>query len=461
MDPMGGGQFQQAIQQIVEAERQPIRTLEVRKAREEAKMKLFQEFKGKFSGFDKTLAEFSNFRNFRDLKVNLGDGEQFISVTVDKDRAEPGTYSLEVEQLAERSSIISNGFEDPAKNVLGVGFINIELANGEDMEIYVDESNASLNGVAKLLNTQANSPVQASVIKDGSDPDRPWRLIVTGKDAGSDDEIHFPEFYFLDGEEELEVRSEKKAQNALIKIDGFPIEVEGNTIENFLQGVNLQLKEARPGRPFTVSIAEDNQKVSGKVKGLVDQLNSVLDFINKQNQVNETTDTRTSFAGDTSLQSIEYRLRNLLHEGFPVGHPDDENFRFVHLNQIGVEFDKAGTIQFKEEKFTQALEKDFAAVAEAITGEWGFAVQMREVVNGYTRPGSGMLSVREAALRNRIRQVDDQIVQKERRLEQKTKALTAQFSRLQTSLAKMQSQQAYLASSMGGGGGDMISQLMG
>ncbi len=55
-DPMGGGQFKAALQQIVEAERQPVRQLEARKKIEETKIKLFQEFKGQFANFAKNLS---------------------------------------------------------------------------------------------------------------------------------------------------------------------------------------------------------------------------------------------------------------------------------------------------------------------------------------------------------------------------------------------------------------------
>ena len=64
-DPVGGGQFKQAIKQIMEAESQPLKQLEARKAREETRLKLFQEFKGKFSGVDKALAELTDIRDDR------------------------------------------------------------------------------------------------------------------------------------------------------------------------------------------------------------------------------------------------------------------------------------------------------------------------------------------------------------------------------------------------------------
>ncbi len=460
-DPMGGGQFKQAIKTIIEAERQPIKTLETRKSREEARMKLFGEFKTKFSGLDKTLQDFSSFRKFRELKVDLGDGTNLMSVTVDKDVAEPGSWEMAINQMAKRSSTVSNTFSSPNEPVLGVGFIVAQLEDGGTKEIYVDSKNGSLQGIASLINSEQNAVVRASVVQDATDPEKPWRLILSAKKDGLLGTADVPEFYFLDGKEDFYVDSSSDSQNALVSIDGFEVETEGNNVKDFLKGVNVQFKSTAPDKPFTLTITEDYQKISGKVKGLVDQINGILEFINKQNQVDEKSDTRSTFAGDSGLQQVEYRIRNLLHEGFPVGDPDSEEFRFIHMNQLGVEFNKTGTIEFKEEKFTKRLQDDFDGISEAITGPRGFSVQMRKVLDAYTRPGDGMLTMRENGFRNRIKQIDEQIAGKETRIQARQQALTDQFSRLQGSLAAMQQQQQYLSASMGGGGGNMLQQLMG
>src|SRR5689334_9626920 len=112
-DPVGGGQFKQALQATIEAERQPIKNLEARKAREEAKMKLFQDFKSKFSGIDRALSEMSDFKKFVEMKADVGDASPYVGVTIDKELAQPGTYQIQVDQLAQRSSVITNGFENP------------------------------------------------------------------------------------------------------------------------------------------------------------------------------------------------------------------------------------------------------------------------------------------------------------------------------------------------------------
>jgi flagellar hook-associated protein 2 len=457
-DPMGGGQFKQAVKQIIEAEGQPIRQLEAHKAKEQSRLKLFQEFKTKFAGMDKAIQDLSNFQTFREFKVDLGDGQNFASVTIDKTKAQPGAYKIQIDDLAARTSVISNGFEDPDKPVLGLGYVVMNMTNGDKKEIYVDDEKSSLRGLASAINADDSSAVRAAVIKDVSDSDNPWRLIMTAKKEGGDNQIDIPEFYFMDGDKDIYLDDKHEAKNAMVKIDGFPVELESNDVNDFLPGVNLHLKQAKPDTPFTMTISEDSVKMTGKVKGLVDQVNEILSFITKQNTIDESSDTTSTFAGDTSLTNIEYRLRNLMQEGFAVGNPKDGG-RYIHLNELGVEFDKAGKLGFKEDKFQKALEKDFSGIAEGIAGPYGLAFQLKTTIQGYTQSGTGLLGVREQGIRSRISEMDRQIDEKTKRLDQRQQSLTDQFARLEGSLADMQRQSSAL-SSLGGGGG-LTQQLLG
>ena len=201
-DPIGGGQFQQLVKQTIEAERQPIRSLEARKKVEEARLKTFQDFKGKFANFQKVLDEMSNFRKFRELKVDLGDGEGMIAVTVDKERAEPGTYQIQVDQLAKRTSIMTNSFKDADAPNLGIGFVVAEDPNGNSIEIFIDAENSSLRKIAAKINQTQESPIRASVIKDVADPDKPWKMIFTAKDTGETHQTSICLLYTSDAADE-------------------------------------------------------------------------------------------------------------------------------------------------------------------------------------------------------------------------------------------------------------------
>jgi flagellar hook-associated protein 2 len=455
--------FKQAVKQIVDAESEPIKKLEARKGKENARLKLFNEFRAKFGGLDKAVDEISAFKKLRELKVDLGDGTPQMSVTVDKDRAAPGTYQISIEELAARTSVISNSFENPDQPVMGMGFITLETGEGETKEIYVEEDASSLRGIARLINEQSDFPVRAAVVKDASNEDKPWKLIMTAKKDGQANGVKFPDFYFLDGDEDFFLDDTRDARNASLKVDGFPIEVDSNDVQDFLPGVNLHLKQAKPDQPFTMTISEDFQKISGKVKNFVEQVNVILKFINDQNKIDKDSDTSTTFAGDSGLQTIEYRLRNLMHEGFGVGNPDDsDNFKIYFMHDLGIEFDKSGALTFKEDKFQKFMEKDFEGLSEIFTGSFGLGFQMKSLLAGYTQTGNGMLAQRENSLKQRIRSIDDQIDVKQRNLERRQQSLTEQFSRLEASLGAMQRQQQYLSATLpSGGGGNLVQSLLG
>ncbi len=460
-DPMGGGQFKNALSAIIEAEKQPLKALEKRKENENSRLKLFGDFKSKFNTLRSSLSSMIGFNKFKELKAELGDGANVMSVTIDKEKAQAGSWEVEVKELAERSSMISNGFSDPNRKILGVGYINFDLPDGSTKQVYVTENDSSLYGIAAKINAIPEGPVKATVLKDVTDTERPYRLVISAKKDGNENEVQFPQLYFTDGEEEIFIERDKGAKNALLEVDGFEVELPSNDNPDFLQGVGVQLRQAKPGQKFTMNVKADYPKVVEKVKRVVEGMNGVLEFINKQNQVNESSDTRTTFAGDTSLQNIEFRLRNLMHEGFLARETPDGDPVIYHLGELGIEFDKKGVITLKEDRLQKMLETDFEGVAESISGDQGLASQLKTVMDGYADAGSGVMAAREKGIQTRIRQIDETIANKERAIERKTESLTAKFSRLQASLSDMQRQQNYLQSTLGGSGGNPVSQLLG
>jgi flagellar hook-associated protein 2 len=460
-DPMGGGQFKAALNAIVEAEKQPIKALEKKKEIENSKQKLFGEFKGKFTSLQGSLGAMIGFSKFKELKAELGEGAALVNVTVDKEKANAGSWEVEVKELAERSSMISNGFTDPNKKVLGSGYIKLQTADGDNQDVYVMNEEASLYGVANKINGIPDGVVKATVLKDESDSDKPYRLVLSSRKDGEVNNIKFPQLYFVDGDEDFYIDKDKGAKNATLKVDGFDIELGSNDVPDFLQGVGMSLKAAKPGQKFTLNIKADYAKVTDKIKKVVEGVNGILEFINKQNQVDQDTDTKKTFAGDTSLQNIEFRIRNLMHEGFGAHFENEDKFKIYHLSDIGIEFDKKGVIGIKEDKFQKYMEGDFDGIAEALSGDKGFISQLKEVLDGYTDPGTGVLTTKDKSFATRIKQIDETIANKERNLEKKTEQLTNQFARLQGSLSDMQRQSSYLSATLGGGGGNPISQLLG
>lgn len=445
--PVGGGKFKQFVKEIINAERQPIRMIETRKAKEQERLKLMQEFVGKVRKLPEVLRELESFKKFRELKADWPAKDQ-MDVFVDKDVAETGEYQIEVTQLAGRHSMISDGYESP-EDEIGTGYFTYETANGESKSVWLSPENATLKGLVRAINSERGLGVQASLINDGSGEDRPWRLVVHAKKSGVDNDVNYPDFYFVDGDFRLTEADERLAQNAIIKFNGFEIMSQANKFE-LLPGVTVELKQAKEDYEFTLSITEDIAKITGKVKAMVDAINGVLEFVNKQNKLDASSDTTKTLGGDTALFTIESRVRRLAFQSFGVD-PDDEE-QILHLSDLGIQFEKTGLLEFKEDKFKKKINENFDYVANFFTGDESFIKQIKDVTDGFLRPETGAVTVREKGIRDRIRRMDQEIARKEENLTKREAQLKRQFSQLEGLMGSMQSQQSYLQQALGSPG---------
>ncbi len=122
------------VQQIVEAEKIPVKQMEERKSKFEDKKALLGQLTTLVESMRGEILKNKGTRSLRELAVNTGDSKD-IAVTVDKNVTEPAKYNLEVLQLAQKSSALSNGVEDKDKTYLGVGYIQVKLANGDKKEL--------------------------------------------------------------------------------------------------------------------------------------------------------------------------------------------------------------------------------------------------------------------------------------------------------------------------------------
>lgn len=434
----------------MKAERIPVKNMEGRKGKISDKKGLVGELTQLVEAIRGTLAQNASARSLRELSIDTNDA--VVGITADKNIAEPASYQFEVKQLAQKSSAMTSGFADPDESYIGVGFIRYTTPEGESKEVYVDSDNASLNKVAKLINRDDESGLRASVINDGSGSENPWRLIMSLKETGDGKKADFPYFYFVDGVDDFYLEKEREAQDAVVKLDGFEIELPENKTSELIPGLTIDLKKAKPGEEFSINISEDTAAVSDKINSVVDQVNAVLSFIKTQNTMDENTDTSRTLGGDIILQTIEGRIRSAVFKDIKT---DKGNFR---VGDIGITFQREGNLKFDSEKFKAALEKDYTNVSQILSGTFtkeggktnGFIDNMNDTVGTLLKYPDGLLQSRKRSLDNNIASIDRRIKQRERMLEQKEKNLKDKFARLEGTISKIKAQGAGLGGGAAG-----------
>lgn len=432
------------------AEKIPIQKMEFKKGQIQSKLSLLENLISMVSNLKGTTLSNRTARSFRELKV-ADYNNDIVDISVDKNIANPGSYQFEVVSLAQKSSAFTNGVEDPKETYLGVGYLGYELPNGDEKEIYIDSEHSSLNGIAKLINGDTENGMSATVVDDGKDSDSPHRLIISLEQTGDKNKATFPYFYLVDGEVDLNIDQERQGRDAVVKLDGFEIEVSENQVNDLIKGVSIDLKKAQPGVEFTIEVTEDVQKVSEKVSGIIENVNNILSFIKKQNSLDESSDTKSTLGGDLTLQTLESRLRSTIFENVQT------SSGLKRLGDIGITFQRSGLIKLDSAKFQSELKKDFKGSAEVLVGQLtkdglikGAIHRLSDLAETALSNPNGFLTTRKGGLRSKISQIDQSIANKERHIQNKERVLKEKFARLEETMSQIKAQGQGLAGLSGG-----------
>lgn len=439
---MASGLPPNIVEQIIEAERIPLRNIEFQKSKEDEKLKLVNELETKVSEINKNLGELVGTRGFLNKKMVSGD-PSIIDGTVDPEKSVNGQWHVEVMQLAQKPGAMTNGFPDRDKTELGTGYLKFKTPEGIK-EVYIS-GNTTLDAVASRINNSGTG-LRATVINDRSDEDNPFRLLITGLSTGKDNKVEFPQVYLLDGDEDMYFEKSKEAQNAKIKLDGFEIEVPDNVVTDLIPGVTLDLKQAAPGREIRINLKDDLEVISGKIQTFVDAYNGALGFIQNQSKLQKGPDGRERLGplgGDSMTRTIESMLRRVIIN--PIYGVDSPIQR---INELGIEFNRNGTLNFNKDKFNAALEKNPAAVAGFLRGDGfktGFVPTVRREIGNVTNSFSGPLGNRKRSIEQKIKSMDGRIENMERQLQKKEESLRRKFSDLESKMAQLNQQSAAMA----------------
>ncbi len=440
------------VDQLVEAERIPVKQLEAKKLKQEDTIKLVGELETKVTAITKNVGELVGVKGFSDLKLISGD-PNIIDGSVDPAAAPTGEYSIEVLQLAQKPGAMTNGFPDKDKTQVGVGYIKFDTPEGEK-EVYVNGKNSTLEGLSKTINGSGTG-LRASIVEDRKDGENPWKLLVTGISTGDKKNVSFPKIYMLDGDQDLYFDNERPSMNAKIKVDGFEIEVPENKVDTIIPGVSLNLKAAAIGKEIKIHVKEDMEAISGKIKGFVDAYNEALGFIQGQAKLQKSPDGRQKLGplgGDSMLRTIEGALRRIIQT--PIR---GTTGKIERLNQLGIEFNRNGTLNFAPEKFNKALNSEPAAVVSFLRGDGfatGFVPVLKREIGNLLNGQFGAIANRKKGLQDKVNRMNDQISQKERQIEKKEEMLRRKFADMEAKVSSMQGQgNAFKAMSSGGQGG--------
>ena len=376
------------VQSIMKAEQVPLNSLNNKKVDLNSKLTAYAQVKSNLSPLQSAIADLSSPQNFQSFSVSSNDPASISSSVSGTPTA--GLYNVEVTQLAQGQKLFSQGVAS-VDTVIGTGTVSFSFGsvsggtltsagkyqdatfsnNGNPVKtITIDSSNNTLAGIRNAINASGFG-VTASIVNDGSST--PYHLVVTNTQTGetqsmkisvsnqASDSTGLSDFLNYDpsqndGQAFSQVR---KAQNAILKIDGISISKSSNTITDAIEGVSLTLNKTNTGNPSSIYITKDTSALSTKLQTVVKQYNSLISFIDTQTKYDVTQKKGAVLFGEASLRSIKNQIRSILTSSVPKG-----TGKFVSLNQLGITFQKDGTLSIDAAKMQTALDNNSQDIAK-------------------------------------------------------------------------------------------------
>ncbi len=380
------------------------------------------------------------------------------------DTSASGNYNITVSQLAQSQSLLTTG-QANTTTAIGNGKFTIDFGTvtGGTLDpatgkytgagFTVDGTRTAktitidpTNGIRDAINA-ADAGVTATIINDGSGT--PNRLVLTSTQTGEASSMRIS----VDGAADTALKNllgndpagtqnlqqTTAAQSAKLTVNGIAITSQTNTVKEAIQGATLTLVQTG-----TTGLSMKSNTASAKT--------AINDFVKAYNALQSTAkslttydaDTKTAapLVGDSTLRNLQTRIRQAL-TAPQSGGADDMKV----LTEIGVSFQKDGTLAVDSTKLDKALDTDLAGVsrlfASASDSTAGYGKQIDALVTDLNKTG-GSLKVAQDGVTSTIKALDEQYDQVQARVDATVARYRAQFTALDVAISSMNNTKAYL-----------------
>lgn len=433
---------------LVQAEQQSTKLLENQKLRLQAKDAVFTALNGALGGLRSAAQSLSVSIDFSKRTAESSD-PAVLSASAGSS-ASLGSHIVAVDSLAKVQTIRSTSFTD-ANATLGTGALTVNVGSAAT-SITIDNTNNSLAGLRDAINN-SGAKVTASIVNVGATGSPDHRLVLQGKETGSANTVTVTGSLtggadpFAGGAEIVQT-----ATDAKFSVNGLTVSRSSNTVSDVIAGVTFVLRNEGDGDGTVdssdpsakITINNDSSALNAGVKKLVESYNAVNKLVTDQFKVNPETKRQGAVGADASLKGILSRLRREFSASGGTG------VGIKYVSDIGVSFQKDGSLTLDESKLSAAVEQDSTSVANLFIGlQNGIGKRVPEAVDEYISAARGTLTLRQKGNAQSIQQIDDKIARDQRRAAALEERLSKQFSALEKIVGQLKSQGDFLAQQVG------------
>ncbi|MFP4381817.1 MAG: flagellar filament capping protein FliD [Candidatus Sumerlaeia bacterium] len=183
---VSGMDFDNIIQQITEVNRRPIRIYRQRQQSMQGISEAYGQVSSQLQALQDQAAKMlsQDDLTFRDA---TSSNSQALEVSATEE-ADPGSYSIQVHQLAQAERRASQGYTTKDASIASTDTSFNITVGFNTTQSYDISAGTSLAQLRDMINADPESHVRANIINDGS-PSNPYRMVLTSADTGSENTI--------------------------------------------------------------------------------------------------------------------------------------------------------------------------------------------------------------------------------------------------------------------------------
>ena len=370
------------IAKLMQVEQQPLAALASREAQFTSRLSTLGTISGALSAFQTAATALKTAGSTTAYGFSSADTTSVTGSAGTTSAA--GTYSVTVTQLAQAQRLVASGqtalganIGDGTPTTLSFSFGTVAGGTFDNnagtysgatftadpartaVQVQIDIKNNTLAGIRDAINA-ANAGVTAAIVNDGTAT--PYRLTITSNATGATNSLKIDvsgnaalaTLLASDPAGSQNLRQTQAALDANLSISGIAINRPTNTVSDAIQGVTF--KVSKLASDVTVTIARDSTNITSALKGIVDSYNDA----NKA--IQSATGLKAVLQGDSSTVSVLTRLRSAL--GTIL---NGDGGSITSLSQLGLSFQKDGSLQFDSSKAQGAIDADPASVMSVVT----------------------------------------------------------------------------------------------
>lgn len=416
------------VSKLMTVEKQPLTALQARETKTQEKISAYGSISSLLGTLNDKLSVMKSTSSLKALTATSSNTDALTASATSS--ATAGSYDIAVTTLAKPSKAkvsVSDGNSatNGSSEVMGAGSLALTLGSNSPVTINLTSSTATLGDWRDAINN-AGAGVKATILNTSTGA----VLSLTTDENGQSltlDTSSAPS-PIASG-----TQTSTAGTLATFTIDGVAFTTDTNTTSSTIPGLTLNLLKANTSS--TVEVATSNDTLKTALNDFITAYNALNTKLKELTAYDSTNKTASTLTGDSTVRSIQSRLTSLI-----SGTQDGATGTYATLSQIGVSFNKDGSLSLDSTRLDTAIATDANSVMSVVTsaGTNIYAASSDMTLSG------GLLSSKTDNLNSMLNSMKERESALTLQLAEIEKRYRKQFSSLDTLISGMTTTSTFL-----------------